>query len=69
MAILQGSSQRWSLDLESNSYSCGRRCRILNVIDDFSRECLAAVVDASFLGVRIARGLDRMDEIAAGKAS
>lgn len=45
MAIPQGSNQRWSLDFVSDSLSCGRRFRVLNVIDDFSRECLAAVVD------------------------
>lgn len=33
----------------SDSLSCGRRFRILNVIDDFSRECLAAVVDYTTL--------------------
>ncbi|SFN77497.1 putative transposase, partial [Roseovarius lutimaris] len=45
MAVPQGPNQRWSLDFVSDSLSCGRRFRILNVIDDFSRECLAAVVD------------------------
>ena len=47
MAIPQVPNQRWSLDFVSDSLSCGRRFRILNVIDDFSRECLAAVVDTS----------------------
>ena len=47
MAIPQGPNQTWSLDFVSNSLSCGRRFRILNVIDDFSRECLAAVVETS----------------------
>ena len=47
----------------SDSLSCGRRFRILNVIDDFSRECLAAVVDTSLSGIRVARELDRIAEI------
>ena len=42
--------------------SDGRRLRILNVIDDFSRECLAAVVDTSLSGERVARELDRIAE-------
>ncbi len=50
MTIPQGPNQRWSLDFVSDSLSCGRRFRILNVIDDFSRECLAAVVDTSLSG-------------------
>ena len=62
MAIPQGPNQRWSLDFVSDSLSCGRRFRILNVIDDFSRECLAAVVDTSLSGERVARELDRIAE-------
>jgi putative transposase len=63
MAIPQGPNQRWSLDFVSDSLSCGRRFRILNVIDDFSRECLAAVVDTSLSGIRVARELDRVAEM------
>jgi len=40
----------------------GRRFRILCVIDDFSRECLATVVDNSIAGERVARELDRIAE-------
>jgi len=47
----------------SDSLSCGRRFRILNVIDDFSRECLAAVVDTSLSGIRVARELDHIAEM------
>ncbi len=37
-----------------------RRFRILCVIDDFSRECLALVADTSLSGVRLARELDQL---------
>ncbi len=37
-----------------------RRFRVLNVTDDVSRECLAAVVDTSVGGARVARELDRL---------
>jgi len=63
MAIPQGPNQRWSLDFVSDSLSCGRRFRILNVIDDFSRECLAAVVDTSLSGIRVGRELDKIAEV------
>ena len=43
--------------------SNGRRFRVLCVIDDFSRECLATVVDASLSGIRVARELDRIAEM------
>ncbi len=42
-AIPQGPNQRWSLDFVSDSLSWGRRFRVLCIIDDFSRECLAAL--------------------------
>ncbi len=61
----QGPNQRWSLDFVSDSLSCGRRFRILNIIDDFSRECLAAVVDTSLSGERVARELDRIADMRA----
>ena len=63
MAIPQGPNQRWSLDLVSDALSDGPRFRILNVINDFSRDCLASVVDASLLRQRVARELDRIAEM------
>ena len=47
----------------SDALEDGRRFRVLNVIDDFSRECLAAVVDTSIGGARVARELDRIAEL------
>ena len=63
MAVPQGPNQRWSIDFVSESLSCGRRFRILNMIGDFSRECLTAVVDTSLSGGRVARELDRIAEM------
>ena len=53
-------NQRWSLDFISDTLSDGRRFRILCIVDDFSRECLAAVVDTSLGGVRVVRELERL---------
>lgn len=53
-------NQRWSLDFVADALSDGRRFRILCVVDDFSRECLATVVDTSLGGVRVVRELDRL---------
>ena len=36
----------------------GRRFRVLVIVDDFTRECLALVVDTSVSGRRVARELD-----------
>ena len=57
-----GPNQRWSLDFVSDSLTDGRRFRVLCVIDDFSRECLATVVDNSISGTRVSRELDRIVE-------
>ncbi len=53
-------NQRWSLDFVSDTLSDGRRFRILCIVDDFSRECLATVVDTSLGGVRVVRELERL---------
>lgn len=58
MAIPQGPNQRWSLDFVSDALVDGRRFRVLCVLDDFSRECLATVVDNSLSGERVGRELD-----------
>ena len=60
MALPLTINQRWSLDFVSDTLSDGRRFRILCVVDDFSRECLATVVDTSLSGVRVVRELDRL---------
>jgi putative transposase len=58
MPMPQGPNQRWSLDFVSEAFACGRRFRILCVLDDFTRECLALVADKSLSGARVARELD-----------
>jgi len=62
MAVPQGANQRWSLDFVSDTLIDGRRFRILCVIDDYSRECLATVVDNSISGRRVCRALDAIAE-------
>jgi putative transposase len=53
-------NQRWSLDFVSDTLRDGRRFRILCVVDDFSHECLATMVDTSLGGVRVVRELERL---------
>ena len=60
MTLPNAISQRWSLDFVSDALGDGRRFRILCVVDNFSRECLAAVVDTSLGGVRVVRELERL---------
>jgi transposase InsO family protein len=53
---------RWSLDFVHDQFACGRRFRILNVVDDVTRECLAAIPDTSISGRRVARELTALIE-------
>ena len=53
-------NERWSLDFVSDSFMDGRRFRMLCIIDDYSRECLALVPDTSIGGERLARELDKL---------
>jgi putative transposase len=60
MTMPQDANQRWSIDFVQDALDDGRRFRILNVVDDFTRECLASVLDTSLSGVRVVRELDRL---------
>ncbi len=51
---------RWSLDFVHDQFACGRRFRVLNIVDDVTRECLAAVPDTSISGHRVARELTEL---------
>lgn len=53
-------NERWSLDFVSDAFTDGRRLRVLAVVDDFSRECLARVADTSLSGLRVTRELDAL---------
>ena len=50
-------NERWSLDFVSDAFTDGRRFRVLAIVDDFSRECLALVADTSLSGLRVTREL------------
>lgn len=51
---------RWSIDFVHDQFGSGRRFRILNVIDDVTKECLVAIPDTSISGKRVARELDEI---------
>lgn len=63
MAIPQEPNQRWSVDFVHDVLVDCRRFRIFAVVDDFSRECPALVVDTSISGSRVAGELDRLVEL------
>jgi putative transposase len=60
MAVPQGPNQRWSLDFVADALFWGRRFRVLAVVDDFTREALALIVDTSIGGARVVRELEAL---------
>lgn len=53
-------NERWSVDFISDQLANGRRFRVFNMVDDFSRECVLQIVDYSIGGQRVVRELDRL---------
>ena len=45
----RGTSQRWNPDFISDASTDGRRFRVLAVVDDFTRECLALVTGTALV--------------------
>ena len=55
-----GPNERWSLDFVLDVLDNGRRVRLLAVVDDFTRACLAIEVDTSLGGARVVQVLERV---------
>ena len=57
-------NERWSADFMGDQLANGRRFRILNIVDDYSRQCVGQIVDTSISGQRLARFLDELSATA-----
>jgi len=53
-------NERWSMDFMRDTLQDGRPFRLFNLVDDFSRECLAIEVDTSLSGQRVVRVLEQV---------
>ena len=53
-------NERWNMDFMEDSVARGRKIRTLNLLDEYSRECLAVEVDTALSGARVCRVLDRL---------
>jgi putative transposase len=58
LAKAESLNQRWSMDFMSDALADGRRFRVFNVLDEFSRECLAIEAGTSLPGYVITQVLD-----------
>ncbi len=57
LMVPRGPNQCRALDFVSDALVCGRRFRVLTIIDQFNRECLGLIADTSLSGARVAREL------------
>ena len=60
LGVYTAANQEWALDFVHDVVASGRSIRVLNVVDAYTRECLAMEVDTSFAGLRVTRVLDRI---------
>ena len=60
MIVPDRADKRWSLDFVSDQLANGRRFRVLNIVDDYRRECIGQIVDVSISGQRLSRFLDEL---------
>lgn len=56
--LLTTPNQEWSLDFVYDALATGRTLRVLSIVDNFTRECLALEVDTCFASQRVTRVLD-----------
>ena len=50
MPVPTRANERWSADFMSDQLANGRRFRIFNLMDDFSRQCVGQIVDTAISG-------------------
>src|SRR5688500_4924697 len=60
LAVPSQRRERWSMDFTLDTLADGRAFRTLNIVDDFTRECVAIEVDRSLPGLRVTRVLGRL---------
>jgi putative transposase len=51
-------NERWSMDFVSDCVATGQTVRVLNIVDDHTRESLAVEVDTSLASARVVRALE-----------
>ena len=62
MEVPTTTNQRWSMDFVSDQLSNGRRFRVLNIVDDYSREMVGQLVAVSISGRQVSRFLNQIIE-------
>jgi putative transposase len=60
--MLARANQEWSMDFVMDGLATGRALRLLAVVDNYTRECLAIEVDSCLSSQRVTRVLERVME-------
>lgn len=68
LPVPTGPNQAWSMDFVWDYLRGGRRIKLLTIVDDFTRECLAVEVAFGLNGKAVTQVLDRLFELR-GKAA
>jgi putative transposase len=55
-------NQRWSMDFVSDKLAEGGAFRMLTVVDQFTRECVALEADRSMTGKKVVEALERIQQ-------
>ncbi len=58
VAMLSHANQEWSMDFVMDGLATGRALRLLTVVDNYTRECLAIEVDSCLSSQRVTRVLE-----------
>jgi putative transposase len=53
-------NEKWSMDFVAQRLADGRWIRVLTVVDQYTRECLALFADAALSGEKVAAALDQV---------
>lgn len=56
-------NQHWSMDFVSDQLANGRRFRVLNVVDNYTREVIGQLISVSISGQQVSRFLDQLIEL------
>jgi len=59
-ANLHRVNQRWAMDFVADTLAHGRTFRVLTIVDEYTRECLAIETDTSLPVLRVIRVLERL---------
>ena len=58
VALLSRANQEWSMDFVMDGLATGRAVRLLTMVDNYTRECLAIEVDSCLSSQRVTRVLE-----------